>query len=471
MKIGYGCANITPERPMPLCGFAARCEAPFTGIDDPLFVRALAVQSGKRTVVTLVYDLLDLGPEIHAELLAALRTIRPRRGSTPEWVLCATHTHSAPAAITLLGCGEPQRDYWDMLIPATLWAAEAALADLRPARLRWTTVRLPGHNYNRRRVLKDGRVVMALEPDAPVRKVGPVWKRMLLARFDREDGRGIAGIVSWAAHAVTVCGPHVTADFPGEICRRLSAQEGFPFLYLQGACGDLNPVFQEMTRSQMLANADAIMNRLHPIRWSEKSKPYGKRKPYEKSKPADGFVFFKKTIQLAYAPLPPARELLQIERGMGTIARTGKGPAETIKVLANILNVKPGDSLKGQLARHIASAYQQWSRNARLCIARGGGRFCPLETAVLRVGKLVLAFAAAELFVETQRWLQDRFPNRMVTLIGYQSPLIGYLPTNEALDEGGYEVTEAYRFYNHPAPFAKGSERKLRQTLTTMIKE
>lgn len=448
MKAGYGSADITPKRPMPLCGFAARCDKPFDKVDDPLFVRSLAIESHGQTVVLLVFDLLALGSEIHVELLDSLKKIK-HHGVAPAFISCATHTHSAPAAITLLGCGESQRDYWDTLISASRKAAEAAVNDMRSVRLRWTTVRLPDQNYNRRRIMADGRVVMAREPDAPVRKTGPTWERMLLARFDDENGHGIAGIASWAAHAITVCGSNVTADFPGELCRRLSEREKFPFLYLQGPCGNLNPVFKEMTRNQMLANVDAIMGKIFPVKWPEEADMVEK----------NGFV--QQSFPLSYGPLPTVNELQQLQTGMEIIARTGDGPPETTKILADILNVKPGTQLEPGLARHIASSIKRWAILTMPVAEAGRAGPCQLETAVWRLGKLVFCFVAAEVFVETAIRLQAAFPNDVVTLLSYKSPLVGYLPTDDALDEGGYEAAYAYRFYSHPAPFAKGSEDKL----------
>lgn len=41
-----------------------------------------------------------------------------------------------------------------------------------------------------------------------------------MVRFDDENGQGIAGIAFWAAHPITVCGANVSADVPGELCRR-----------------------------------------------------------------------------------------------------------------------------------------------------------------------------------------------------------------------------------------------------------
>jgi len=60
--------------------------------------------------------------------------------------------------------------------------------------------------------------------------------------------------------------------------------------------------------------------------------------------------------------------------------------------------------------------------------------------------------------VATALRLRRTFPGRCVNLVGYASPLVGSLPPDSDLADGGYEADFAYRFYGHPAPFARGSE-------------
>lgn len=459
---------------MPLCGFVARCDALFTGVDDRLYVRALAVESRGHTVVILSYDLLALGSEISTEIITALDGVKGADSLIPEWILCATHTHSAPAAITLLGCGSAQDDYRDQVVAASRAAGEAATGNMRPARLRWTTVQLAEHSYNRRRVLEDGRVVMARYPDAPVKKTGPTLKNMLLARFDGEDGTGIAGIVSWAAHGVTVCGPNVTADFPGELCRRLTEQNGIPFLYLQGACGNINPFFKEMTRKEMLANTDAIIEKASravlPDEPAHVTSRPGSDLGSAREPDEDGRLA-RRTVFLTYDPLPTVAELRDMQRGMEIIAGTGDGPENMSRIIADILNVEPGKRPDRRLTMHIASTLRDWSKDAIRIAEKGGASVFPLGVAVWRLGGLVFCFVAAEVFAETVISLQRSFPDEHVIIVGYMGgPMAGYLPTDEALEEGGYEVTFAYRFWNHPAPFTHGSEGLVRATLEEMIR-
>jgi hypothetical protein len=447
LRVGHASRDITPRPGITLSGFVARCNRPSTGVDDPLRVHALAVQKDAEPgALLLVFDLLGLGPEMHRLLHAALDRRVGATAPAGRRIFVATHTHSAPAVVRLLGCGIPEHAYWRKVVGAAAAAAEEALGALRPAVFRAVTVPVRNASYNRRRVLADGRVVMAQFPDAPVRRSGPGWDRMLLARFDAPDGRGIVGFALGAIHADTVCTSRVTGDFPGRLRRGLSVTHGFPFFYLQGACADLNPPLGNMDRRQMLANSRAILAQLRAVRW-----------PARGVGASAGPV--RAALRLAYGRLPAPAALAKTRRGMERVARTGSGPTDTLELLANILNVKPGEWPDPATARHTAGALAEWAGRP---LARGRGRSrptCELGVGAWRFGRCVLVFVAAEAFVATALSLRRAFPGRCLDVVGYASPLIGYLPPDTALAEGGYEADFAYRFYGHPAPFARGSER------------
>ncbi len=74
-----------------------------------------------------------------------------------------------------------------------------------------------------------------------------------------------------------------------------------------------------------------------------------------------------------------------------------------------------------------------------------------------------------KIFAETAVRLQDAFPELLVSVAGYLSPLVGYLPTDEAVIKGGYEVDYAYRFYGHPAQSDKGSEPAVVEALKRVL--
>lgn len=456
MRVGHAIRDITPKPGITLSGFASRCNHPSTGVDDPIFVHALGVEDGGESMLLLVFDLLALGEEITAEISSAVRSMTAGAGSQVSVAMCCTHTHSAPATIKLIGCGIPDRDYWDLVVRASAEAAREALANLRPATLRHLAVPVANVSYNRRAVLDDGRVVMSCKPAGTVVKTGPTWDRFLLARFDDEEGKGIVGIANWAAHACVVGTQNISSDFPGELRRRLSRSLGVPFIYLQGACGNINLPYHKLIREEMLANVDAIMKPLLDIAWPPARRAF-----------SSGLLH--RTLHLPYAPIPSVQELETFRNGMAMIARTGSGPDAVTSTLKNILNVAPGEQADPAMMMYIAGALRQWSQELLekyTQLPKG----CDLALQVWKLDPLVFCFIAAEVFSETAIQLQKAFPDKLVSVAGYGSPLVGYLPTDEALDDGGYEAAYAYRFYGHPAPFARGAERAVVAALTEMAR-
>ena len=445
MRAGYAEADITPKERITLCGFVARQNKPFETIDDFLSVRALALKEGNSTVVLLSFDLLGLGHDITERIHQDLDVLDGFSIPRENRILCCTHTHSAPAAVKLIGCGIIERSYVEQVIAAARQAAIEACKKLQAAHLRIARLSIPNANYNRRRVLEDGRVIMTQDPDARIRRIGSTWDDFLFLRFETDSAKPISGVVNWAAHACTVCANNVSGDYPAELCRQLSKRFEMPFVYLQGACANLNPPLREMTRKEMLENVSSIMEAVPDISWSKPVK-------------TTPFAATSQTLCLHYQPIPKLSELEEMDDGMKLIAETGCGPDQQVKELANILNVNPGQEPDPEMMKHTASALQQWSKELIEDAAEGCLAGCDLLITVWRIGEVVLCSVGAELFVETATAIRNEFPGLTVVFIGCGSPLVGYLPTDEAIDEGGYEVEYAYRFYGRPAAFTKGSE-------------
>ena len=93
MRAGHSVRNISPKPGITLSGFAARCNRPSEGLDDPIYVHALAVEGDEEIILLLVFDLLVLGEEIRNELTGALDSLHSHRRLKP--ILCCTHTQRA----------------------------------------------------------------------------------------------------------------------------------------------------------------------------------------------------------------------------------------------------------------------------------------------------------------------------------------------------------------------------------------
>jgi hypothetical protein len=307
-------------------------------------------------------------------------------------------------------------------------------------------LRAPGISYNRRKVLADGRVVMARRPDATVIKEGPLDDTLFLGRFVARDGGATAGIAHLAAHACTVCSDRVTGDYPGALCAELSRHFGAPFLFLPGACGDVNPESEEMVRPDMLRNVAAMMDsvrRAEPVQSGRENGPI--------SNAGD-------VVELPYTRLPSVEALGREAASLERIAAGDVGSAggrRGLSRLGNVLNVGPGAPVDLARAQFAAQAMAVSLRRTLAQMAAGTvPRSYHFAVKVLRIGSAIFPIIPAEVFSETGIALARAFPGHLVRTVGYGSPLCGYLATAEAMKEGGYEVDDAYVFYGHPAPFS-----------------
>ena len=223
LRAGFGKIELPVPAGVELVGYPNR-EGPATGVRDPLHARALVVEDGGgRHVALCALDLCY----VMEDIVAAARKRLAARGLVPADALfvSATHTHSGPHD------ADPTAfpDGLDALIEQ---AVAQACERLEPARIGAGMGYVHGHAINRRR-LED-----PVDPALPV------------VRVDAADGRTLGLVHAFGCHPV-VLGPDsrlVSADWPGESCRRLEVAlgDGAVALFLQGASGDVNPLTEGM---------------------------------------------------------------------------------------------------------------------------------------------------------------------------------------------------------------------------------
>jgi hypothetical protein len=113
-----------------------------------------------------------------------------------------------------------------------------ARAKLEPARLGvgWG---LAMANINRRALDKEGPAFLGQNPD------GPADRQIGLLRMEKTDGSLMALVANYAMHG-TVLGDKntmITGDAPGIVADYVEEQLGAPMLYINGAAGNLAPIY------------------------------------------------------------------------------------------------------------------------------------------------------------------------------------------------------------------------------------
>jgi neutral ceramidase len=220
LRAGAAKADVTPPTGFPMWGYGARKDAPCDGVLDPLLARAvvLAVGDEKLAIVSL-----DLGRAPTRAVTAAIRE-RLRGAGITHLFLGASHTHHGPV-LELDTWPDAKNPYVRQLERKLGDLILEAAANLRPARL-GVASRQVALNRNRQ----------SKRPDAPVDR------ELLVVRVEGEDGKPVAHLVNFAAHA-TMTDSHVnkfSADYPGAMAALVEKETAAPCLFLQGAAGDLS---------------------------------------------------------------------------------------------------------------------------------------------------------------------------------------------------------------------------------------
>jgi hypothetical protein len=219
-------------------------------------------------------------------------------------------------------------------------------------------------------------------------------------------------VIGFTCHPTTVqVQPLVSADYPGVACDVV--ERSLPVstcLFLQGACGDVNPVrgttdFADAARYGKALGGEAL--RVLSL--------------------LDG------SDQATMAPaLAVGSEIVQLER---RALPDGEALARQAALLEAQIEAAP-DVEARQLA---VAAFRRVAEPLRL--AQLGDGPVPVEVQAIRLGDALFVACAGELFVEYGNRIKDHSPAPVTFVAGYANGYEGYLPTPETFDEGGYEAS------------------------------
>jgi hypothetical protein len=202
---------------------------PSIGVHDPPRVRVLALGSGGTRVLWLSVDLVGVDPALVAELRARLaRTDAP----PPAVILSASHTHSGPGA------------YAD----SAFWAFVAADRESPAVRKSILDVmeRAAGEAWRRRepaRVVAGKGTVTGI---ATSRLDQPLDPELGVLKVTAVDGRPVALVWNYAIHGTALGHGNfqISGDLMGEASARLERETGVPVLFVNGAAGDVSPIWR-----------------------------------------------------------------------------------------------------------------------------------------------------------------------------------------------------------------------------------
>ena len=441
LHAGFGRVNVTPMMGIQLRGYYSvrRAEA----VLDELEINALALAYAGTKVVLLSMDVCS----IQREMILPIKEHVAQVNDLPleSVYIHNTHIHTGPYVRN--DSDDPlEQEYYRFVMRRMADAARFALADLKPAKMRWAVGDAPRVAYIRRYRMKDGSVHTnpGIRNPQIVGPAGTPDARVNLLRFDRACGDHLL-LVNYGNHPDVVGGCKISADWPGFLRRELEKSiANSKCVFFNGAQGDVNHI-NFLPEPQW----DAVLEELGGWLSYDHSRYIGRAvagavlQLYDTARPSDvtRLVCRQKTVKIpSNMPLP--EEIPEAHR-VNELYLAGKAPQI--------------NSMEGAMS--IAKAQ-------RILALEHGPEYFELELSAVAVGNVALIGIPGEPFTGIGVALKETEGWELVLPTCLTNGNHGYFPMYDAYEEGGYEA-ERSRFKPGVAEILIAEGQKLLQTLRT----
>jgi hypothetical protein len=424
MRAGVGRVDITPRAPIWLSGYASR-NHPSEDVLQPLWARALALETSGGRVVIVSTDLIGLPAEVSDQVAARVR--REFGIERSRLLLNSSHTHTGPVVWPNLATmfepppGEEARlrEYAAGLVDDLSAAIGKAIADLSPAEVSYGFGEA-GFAMNRREPTENG-IKIGVNPSGPTDHVVPVLK------LSGADGKLRAILFAYACHNTTLTGDfyRISGDYAGVAEAKLESDyPGTTAMFLALCGGDQNP---------------------NPRNTVELARQHGEALAAEVRRVVEG-------------RLQPLRGPLRTSYLVTTLAFA---PRLRTVYEADVRNSKS-----------TAAARRRAQKMIDAIDAGHPVRETPYPVQAIRFGKnLTLLALGGEVVVDYALRAKREYPGEPLIVAAYSNSVMCYIPTDRVLREGGYEAVDNMVYYGQPGPFAPGVETRVFEAIHKAMKK
>ena len=226
LKTGLEYVDITPYGNVPLIGYGDRTHNS-TGVHDPLFAYVWYIESNFH--MPLVWIVTDLCLFNVNSIRTITEKISEKTGFRKECIFIqTTHTHSGPDTYDIAGDSSPWAEkYLKLLINRISEGIKTAVSN----------------SFYSRIEVREGNCSLAGNRR---KKGGPVDTRVILLTLIDKDGRERGLLFHYSCH-LTILGVEnylISSDWAGPARNLLQEKSGVPVCFLQGAEGNIDPVFR-----------------------------------------------------------------------------------------------------------------------------------------------------------------------------------------------------------------------------------
>jgi hypothetical protein len=251
-----------------------------------------------------------------------------------------------------------------------------------------------------------------------------------------EDDALVGLCYSYCCHPTILLGPQISGDYPGQTSLALEEEHGGVALFLPGTFGNVRP---------HLVNEEGGFRKCDPSDAADCAQQLqvGVNQGLRNAQIVAGDAISACRVQheLPLAPLPTVEEIDTI------LTSQWKEPADAV-------------------ANHQHQGLRRWAQTVEAARAQppASMSFC---FSALSIGSVQLVGMSGEFFLEYGMQAQALFGDHTIAL-GYTQGCQSYVPTDQALVEGGYE-TVAWRRFGQLAPFAQGVEAAVEAGLRRLL--
>ncbi len=408
LSVGLAEIDITPPLGIALTGHWRIRHA--DRVRDPLFARAMILDDGEAPICLITCDVLSVQ---RGTVLRCREAIETATGIPAERIaISATHTHYGPMVARIWTRDVlPDPDYLAEFEAGIVRAATEAWQQRRPAQVGIGWAFEGKVSFNRRFMMRSGEVVMHPPPGSTdiLYQEGKTDPEVGVIAVRGEDGEPLGWWVNFACHAtVTGQSTAISADFPGELSREMKDRHGEQVITLfgNGCCGNLCQ--QDVFDPDRPRSGDELL-RLMAERLADDVTE------------AESVAEFTDELALDARAVETAIPLRRIEPAVEQAAR---------ELLAEGYDEEDHAAYREHTYARMVLELMEEKRERPLV---------PAEVQAFRVGDAGVVMLPGEIFVEHGLAIKLRSPAGRTFVLELANGIVGYVPTRDAFEGGGYE--------------------------------
>ena len=420
--------DTTPELGTFLYGY--RPDVACKSVHDPLSITALAVSQYGKTALLLTAEIGDIQTALCKEL--ADEIAKKCNIDEKNILISSTHTHTAPNLSGTVGWGDIDINYYEKIfLPSALRASEKALEKRTPAEIA-IGVTESKVGINRRQHYEDGTIGLGQNPHACYDP-----NMTVVSIRSKEDKKGIINIIHYGCHGTSAgLAEAVSRDWSGIMIDRLEHETQTLTAFWNGAIGDVGP---RLTNGQTTGDLSHT-EELGGVAATDALNAYKNKGGYHSGE----LEIFKDVVRLPYKEMPTLDEVnKKIER------------FENPESLINI------DRLEYE---HYKDA-KEFLENGNCEIPEAFS----FEQTIISLGDVVFIPFPYEPFSEISLRLREYSPYPYTLTLSCTNGYNVYLPSEDQLCRGGYEV--GCFMYGNLFPLADNTDNNIIRENLRIIRE